>query len=68
MIVMKILLQAALNTLALVSFPHFDFHMGRDQTLVWELNDPSKCLLLDGLEEKLENFSLFSPQCKVCIE
>lgn len=68
MIVMKILLEAALDTLALISFPDFDFHMGRNQSCVWKLNDPAKCLLFDGLEEKLEDFSLFSSQRKVCIE
>jgi len=68
MIVMKILLKAALDTLALISLPDFDFHMGWDQSFVWKLNGSAKSLLFDGFEEKLEDLPLFSPQGNVRIE
>lgn len=65
---MQILLETTLDTLALISFPDFDFHMGRNQPFVRKLNDSAKSFLFDRFEEELEHFPLFLPQRKVRVE
>lgn len=64
MIVMQILLETTLDTLALISFPDFDFHMGRNQPFVRKLNDSAKSFLFDRFEEELEHFPFSSHNVK----